>query len=300
MTSPPEPPQGVNIITAEPAGVTLGPDMFYWDNPGPSPATQPNEPLPRAWAQGGMIESVKRAVITGLRESFAEASMLTDLSNEKYYIDIEYPTDITNYPAIWVQFAIESLSRAGLGMETWVQDPATGGWTAIQEWMFNGRITLTIAALSSKDRDRLADSVIAHLAFSRPPDLVIRNKQQDTKQYRGLITTLENNPFVRMTLNLDQINSGGQTVTNGVPWAQNILLYEDNYAVTCQGQFNMQFSNDGVYTLNAINAVPSLLSDNVAYNPAQWLGTVNPNMPADAAATYNPSTGYDVPPAVSV
>jgi hypothetical protein len=79
-----------------------------------------------------------------------------------------------------------------------------------------------------------------------------------------------------MTLNTDVVNSGGQTVTSGTPWAPNILLYEDNYSITCHGQFNMRFAQDGVYELVEIRPHPHLMATNVAYNPAQWRGAPPP------------------------
>jgi hypothetical protein len=246
-----------------------GPDMFFSDITVPDPATVLNEPLPRAWAEGGMIEAVKRTVITGLRENFNNSSM--NAPDQEYYISIEYPTKPTQYPGIWVQFGIDNLKRAGLGMGTWTKDD-NGNWGEIQEWMFDGRIILTIAAETSKDRDRLADTVLAQLAFARPPDLVIRDSRKDAQQLKGLITAIENNPYVSMTLNTDQIAPGGQTTTSGTPWAPNVLLYEDNYSITCQGQFNLRFAFDGVYELTEIRPVPTLMADNVPYNPVQWRG----------------------------
>jgi hypothetical protein len=234
-------------MTDEP--LTYGPDMFASDVSLPDPATVLNEPLPRAWTQGGMIEAVKRAVITGLRSSFGNSSLTG--GDQKFYIDIEYPTEPTSYPGIWVQFSIANLSRAGLSMETWTKDD-DGNWGSIQEWSFNGNITLTVAALTSKDRDRLSDTVIAQLAFARPPDLIIYNPKTNANQMKGLITALDQNPYVSMTVNTDVIQSGGETVTGGTPWAQNILLYENNFSLTCHGQFNLRFSHDGVYSLAEI------------------------------------------------
>lgn len=251
-----------------------GPDMFYSDITVPDPTTVINEPLPRAWSQGGLIESVKRAVVGGIRDAFTAAS-LSNTDGSQFYIDIEYPTDVTRYPGIWVQFAISNITQAGISMETWTEDDA-GNWGPIHECSFDGRITLTIAALTSKDRDRLADTVIAQLAFARAPDLVIRDPRKDAKQMRGLITALDNNPYVSMTLNTDVVNSGGQTVTSGTPWASNILLYEDNYAIGAHGQFNMRFGLDGVYELVEIRPRPKLMAANVTYNPDQWRGRTPP------------------------
>lgn len=264
MTTPPDP--------------LYGPDMFASDLELPDPATVLNEPLPRAWSEGGMIEAVKRCVVTGLREAFGTSS-ISGAGDEQFYIDIEYPTDETKYPGIWVQFAIEKLTSAGLSMETWTKDDR-GEWGSIHERQFDGRITLTIAATSSKDRDRLADAVIAQLSFSRPPDLVIRDRTKDAKQMKGLITALDENPYVFMTLDTDIINSGGQTVTSGTPWAQNILLYEDNYSVGCHGQFNIRFNFDGVYELVEIRPRYEIMEDHTPYNPVQWRDTVGWTHPA--------------------
>lgn len=251
---------------------TYGPDMFYSDLDLPDPSTVTVRPIDKAWTEGGVIENVKRAVVTGLRDAF-RASSIAPLKGEEneFYIDIEYPTKPTQFPGIWVQFTIESLNRAGIAMETEVHDDDLG-WGTIHAWSFNGRITITAAATTSKDRDRLADTIIAQLSFSRPPDLVLRDPQRDTKQFRGLITTLDENPFVMMTLNTDVVQSSGQTVTNNVPWAKNMLLYEDNYSITCHGQYNIRFNHDGTYTLAEIRINPSLMGSQQPYNPTQWRG----------------------------
>lgn len=249
---------------------TYGPDMFYSDITVPDPTTVLNAPLPRAWSAGGVIESVKRAVVEGVRDAFA-ATTMGNVDGSQFYIDIEYPIEVERYPGLWVQFSLTNVSNAGLGMETWTKDD-DNNWGPIHECSFEGRITLTIAALSSKDRDRLADAVLAQLAFSRPPDLVLRDPRKDAKQMRGLITALDNNPYVSMTLNTDQVISGGETASNGVPWAPNVLLYENNFSVTCVGQFNMRFSQEGVYELAEIRPLPSRMADSVAYDPIQWVG----------------------------
>jgi hypothetical protein len=264
-------PDGVNTGSAEPDGVTAAPSIFFIDQDSPDPGTQLNEPLPRAWTDGGVIEAAKRAIVAGVRDAFEESTM-GSIVGQKFNVDIEYPTEITDFPGVWVQFQISKLVRAGLGMETWVQDN-DGNWSAIVQWIFEGSITLACAALSSKDRDRLADTVIAQLAFSRPPNPVITNPSTDAKQFRGLITSLNENPYIAITLNNDMINGGGQTVSGGTPWAQNILLYEDNYTVTCQGQLNIEHSFDGVYSLRAIDVIPTISATGQALNDTVWLGT---------------------------
>jgi hypothetical protein len=219
-------------------------DPFY--GPGdPNPAFLVNEPLPKS--EGGLIEAVKRAVVTGLRDALL--GMDLRLEGKKLYIDLEYPMEEAQYPGIWVQFSPTKLSRAGIGHELSLKEGDT--WCLIQEWEFTGRITLSLAAIKSLDRDRLADLIIANLAFARSPDLVLTKPEEDTRKYRSLISTLGQNPYVAMTLNTDMIYPGGQDVSPGAPWAggDNVLVYTDSYAIDALGHFNVKFTHDGIYTL---------------------------------------------------
>jgi hypothetical protein len=246
--------------------------MFYSEMDNPDPSTQLNEPMPRAWASSGVIESVKTAVVGAIVEGLRGTTLsATDGENTKFDVSIEYPTDITSYPGIWVQFALTNATTAGLGMQTWTQDSA-GSWGPINTYSFDGRITLTIAALSSKDRDRLADVVFSQLAFARAPDLVIRDPSKAAEQNKGLIASLNRNRYVSITLNTDQVQPGGQTVTSGVPWAPNVLLYEDNYSIGCHGQVNLRFNYEGLYTLAEIVPNPTINPDEPLYDPTRWLG----------------------------
>jgi hypothetical protein len=224
-------------------------------------------PLPRS--QGGLIQSVKEATIEGIRDALQNTGL--SLKEQSVYVGIEYPNDPAQMPGAWVNFAITKLNRAGLGHEITVQDPDTSEWSFIQEWIFTGKITITIAALSSLERDRLADAIIAMIAFARAPELLLTKPQADTKQHRSLLTSLDENPYVGMTLNTDVINPGGPQIAMGTPWKEDILTYEDSYSIDVVGQFNLQFTHDGLYTLSRID--PNWTYESVApeYRPELWL-----------------------------
>ncbi len=208
-----------------------------------------------------------------MRDALQSTSLF--VTGQAVYIDLDYPMQQVQYPGIWVQFAVTKLNRAGIGHEITVQNPDTGKWSFIQEWMFMGRITLTICALKSIDRDRLADALIANIAFARTPELLLTMPQADTKQNRSLITALDENPYVAMTLNTDTIIPGGQSVSMGTPWKDDLLTYEDNYSFDLVGEFNLQFTNDGTYTLARIDPYFNVgNATNVPYNPTQWLDAV--------------------------
>jgi hypothetical protein len=225
---------------------------------------------------GGLIEAVKTATVQALRDGLQGSSFFD--KKQKITISLEYPMEEIHYPSIWVQFSITKLNRSGVGHEIPVQDPITSEWTFIQEWTFMGRITLTVLALKSITRDKISDSMVVALAFARPPELLLTMPQADTKQNRSLITALDENPYVAMTLQLDTLIPGGQTATPGTPFKDDILTYEDSWSFDLVGQFNLQYANDGMYTLARIDPNFSNPYTNTPYNQAQWIPPV-PNTP---------------------
>lgn len=244
------------------------------DPDAPYAGSQVQEFLPES--MGGPIEAVKTAVILALRDAITGTSMR--LANSKINVDMEYPLELTQYPGIWVQFSLTKLQRAGLAHEVMTSRTVNEGtpeeyinWEPVQEWAFEGRVTMTIVALTSLERDKIADMLVAMLAFSRPP-MRIRTKPQDTKEHKTLLTELANNPYIYMTLNTDQIIIGGQSMAQAPFDPENILTYEDNYSMDMVGQFAIKFQNDGLFTLARIDEVQTMADriPNPVWNPWEW------------------------------
>jgi hypothetical protein len=281
MTGPLDPPNEPGAPTPddydvvdplEPANTGYAPSVFMSDYTFPPGGSVVIPQMPRA--DGGLIQSVKMAFVQSLRDAIQGVSLA--VKGAKTNISLEYPLERLHYPSIWVQFSITKLNRTGLGHEVQVQDPATQKWSFIQEWMFMGRITLTVLALDSVTRDQISDALIAQLAFARPPELLLSKQQEDVKQNRTLISALDENPYVAMTLQLDTIIPGGQTASMGTPFKEDILTYEDNYSFDLVGHFNQQFSNDGMYNLARIDPGFSLMDTQQPYNSAYWQPPVGP------------------------
>ena len=231
-------------------------------------AKRANTPYPNAGGSG-MIETVKRAVMNALREALTGTTLNHLVNGTDVTVDMEYPIEKENYPGIWVQFSFSEIVQAGIGHEPLlrtVTTPASGdtpeviNWEPLREFQFKGRVTLTIVALTSLERDRIADAVITMLAFSRIPESVITKPGEDTKQFRQLIDSLATNPYVSLTINHDQIVPGGQAMTTGVPWDEEIPGYEDTYSFDILGQTNIVFHNDGTYTLANIVDTPVMIT----------------------------------------
>jgi hypothetical protein len=240
----------------------------YDPNAAPEAAKRTNTPYPGAGGSG-MIETVKRAVMNALREALTGTTLDRLVNGTKVTVDMEYPIQKENYPGIWVQFSFSEIVQAGIGHEPLLRTvvtPAVGStpevvnWEPVREFQFKGRVTLTIVALTSLERDRLSDAVITMLAFSRPPETVITKASADTKQFRQLIGSLSQNPYVSLTINHDQIIPGGQAMTTGVPWDEEIPGYEDTYSFDILGQTNIVFKNDGTYSLSNIAETPVMVS----------------------------------------
>lgn len=241
-----------------------------------------NESLPRG-TEGGIVETVKRAIVTAVREALSNTGMtivsaVTPGSADEQgaantvYVDVEYPMKRLHYPGVWVQFSSTSLRRAGIDQEAWVQ--RDDEWCPVQEWEVQGRVTLTVVALDNKSRDRLADTIISLLAFSRPPNIVLTDPAKDAKQFRALKMALADNPHISMTLNTDVLYPGGQQTNIGTPFAQDMLAYEDSYAFDLLGQFNILHRYDGVLTLERIDVVSEQLDsvDGEYHATSPWYG----------------------------
>jgi len=223
-------------------------------------------------SRGGMIETVKRAVILALREAVSGSTLNNLVNGDRLTVDMEYPMIEEKYPGIWVQFSFTKIQNSGLAWELLLKTVENEGtdeewvnWEPIREVTFEGRVTMTIVALTSLERDRIADAVVTMLLFSRPPEHVITRADRDTKQFRQFIGSLAVNPYISLTVNTDITNPGGQAVTTGVPWDAEILGYEDTYSFDLLGQTNIIFHHDGTYSLHRIDVIPEMVM-----SPYEW------------------------------
>jgi hypothetical protein len=94
----------------------MTPGGWYDTNADPDPVPQANAPLPGAGG-AGMIETVKRAVMTALRDALAGTSLNQVVNGSEVTVDMEYPIQKENYPGIWVQFSFSEIVQAGIGHE---------------------------------------------------------------------------------------------------------------------------------------------------------------------------------------
>lgn len=197
--------------------------------------------------QGGPIEAAKRGVIMALRQTI-NGSTLSDQGTVR--IDMEYPSREESYPSIWVQFSLTKLVNAGMGHEQWTDEGL------VREWMYDGRVNLSLLFLSSKERDQMSDALITIFAFSRSasalPTQGVTVQREGGFEYSNFFSSLDENPYLSMTLNSDELRPGGQSVNVGTPWDPDTLVYEDSYSFEVMGQFETVIDDTGLYRIRRV------------------------------------------------
>lgn len=213
--------------------------------------------LPRS--AGGFVEAVKRGVITALRTTLTGASFGED-SESEVYVDMEYPAKVENYPGIFVQFSTSVLQPSGMAHETITEDGKH-----IKQWYYEGRVSLLVLALSSLERDRIADVIISEFAFQDTD----RNPETGESK-SSLFSTLEASPYVTIGINSDALRPSGQSITVGTPWNPEQLVYEDNYGFDIIGEFQQTRDSTGLVTLGRIDVYPTDVSPRQTIVPGEW------------------------------
>lgn len=201
---------------------------------------------------GGMVEAVKTGVINALRATFVDSPFSNDERTDEatLHVDMEYPVAETSYPGIWVQFSTTKLEPAGMGHQTEAVGDDGEVVGLIRQWYYEGRVSLLVVALTSLERDRIADSIITEFAF------------QGAEEIRGLPTpsrfreTIEAYPYISIMVNSDSLTAGGQSTSVGTPWGPDILVYEDNYTFNIIGEFQQVRDVSGAVRLKRIDVFP--------------------------------------------
>lgn len=174
------------------------------------------------------LKETKHVLAEALRASFD-----SDYPEEDFrdlHVSIEYPADSHNYPGVWLDFrTTQPLSTAGLAHREIVDvEHDTGPSTRheVQRWRFAGLAEYTLVAFTSLQRDRLFDEVLKVFISS------------DTDATRaGFRTYIENNAFIGMSIDFDEVNVGGSAATPGTPWGSDDLIYEVTLSLEVIGEF---------------------------------------------------------------
>lgn len=157
----------------------------------------------------------------------------------------EFPVERLHFPGIWVDYnPIGSLQVAGVGHIEYADPSAEGNSRRISRWRFQGEASFTVVAMSSLERDRLHDEMIRVMAFGQ--------EQPSTSEFRAYI---EDNEFLAVNFDFDEIATRGFAATMGTPWQTDEMIYEAEIAMECFGEF---IADDQTGTLVPLSAIEFL------------------------------------------
>ena len=210
--------------------------------------------------------NLKTGLVAALQETFDGNYPEEKLREIK--VSIEYPVQAQDYPSIWVDFEEASLQTAGIDHHETDEDG-----NLVLRWRFEGHASYTIAALTSLERDRIFDELIKVLAFGR--------SSEHLSAFRQFI---ENNTFVAMNFDFDQIEVSGNAATPGTPWETDEIIYESTLVMQVLGEFITDVDTGNLVPLSKIlidgRQAPSTEEDPT--NPLHWEIDQNYHPPQDS------------------
>lgn len=171
------------------------------------------------------LAPLKAAVVEALRDTFDGDYPNADFQNIN--VSVEYPILKSQYPNLWVTYDDSAeLSIASIGHLETTFDVSTQTYTQVNRWRFQGTVTITIAALSSLERDRLYDEVVRTFAFG--------GQNVALNVFREKI---EDNDFIGMNFNFDDLQPSGDIAAMGTPWQTEEMIYEKSLSIDLIGEF---------------------------------------------------------------
>ena len=126
------------------------------------------------------------------------------------------------------------------------QTSAEAGYSRrFTRWRFQGEASFTVVAMSSLERDRLYDEVVKVIAFG--------TESEQTSEFR---TFIEDNEFLAVNFDFDEIETRGFAATLGTPWQTDEMIYEGEIAMECFGEFISDGQSQTLVPISAIQAIP--------------------------------------------
>lgn len=179
---------------------------------------------------------VKTALVEGLRPVFEDH---VDEILQRTKVDIEFPTDQADYPAVVIRFFERSLTNLGVGHREWFPEldedgEETGRFIKYKHYYFTGDIEFAIYALSSVDRDLVGDSIVQTLTMG---DLTAYTNQFFQRIYEPDVNLDPASLDTYINLNTDDVQGFGESQVIA-PWMpEDVLVYQTSYRLGITGEF---------------------------------------------------------------
>jgi hypothetical protein len=181
---------------------------------------------------------VKLAVVEALRTTF-DAAFDHELAPRR--IDIEYPEDSSDWPALLVQW--RGTEPAWVGIDPDIEyDLGDGNVRSAREISFTGDVEIMVLALTSGERDRLWDNVMEMITMGR--------KRENTRRFFDVI---ESHEYVHIQVIESRVADLGESAGVGTPWGSDEIAYEASLRFSVIGQCWADAYSEEMLKLEAIN-----------------------------------------------
>lgn len=181
---------------------------------------------------------VKEATVQAFREVFKHHpdSKLTSTK-----VTIDYPRTNAEIPTLLIRFYEQDIQNMGVGHQEHIAvdgpdgKPTGEGVYNFKHYLYHGDIEYAILALTSYDRDLIADTVVQTLGMgtltaytNRFFDRIYPNEAEE--KYPDSI-------WHSININTDRISGSGETQA-ATPWAsEDDLMYQTSYRTAVMGEF---------------------------------------------------------------
>lgn len=175
---------------------------------------------------------VKEALVEALRAAFIGHP---DELLAGTQIGIDFPLTENDYPMIVVRFYERQIKNAGVAHQEWFQTTENSGrFVRFKHYLYNGDIEFAIYALSSYDRDLIADTVVQILTMG---DIETYTNAFLNRIYAPDPVTEPTSLEHFINLNTDQIMGFGETQTPAAWQAEDVMVYQTAYRIGIFGEF---------------------------------------------------------------
>lgn len=191
----------------------------------------------------GFITPTKTLLVQAAKAVFDASFHVEKLRS--LHVSIEYPNKSQDYPGLWVDFnTTGQIEIAGIDHEEIETDDEDDVEHRLSRWRFDGSALYTCVALTSLERDMLVDEVVMILAGWDAPQ---------AQPFRG---TIEDNEFIALHMNFDQVSINGISASPGTPWGTDDILYEGTVSIQVTGEFAIDKTLGVLGRVSEVNLYP--------------------------------------------
>lgn len=185
---------------------------------------------------------IKETMVEALRQVFANHP---DPLLQTVKVTPELPTDEASFPAIIVRYFNRSLRNAGIGHHEWFLVTPEGYepklYQKFKHFMYAGDIEFKILALSSKDRDFLADALVQTIGMA---DSETYTKAFLTRVYDSEQEAEPSSLYHFINISTDDFQELGDQESNA-PWMEkDLLVYSASFRIPVFGEFYSRLLTD--------------------------------------------------------